>query len=162
MTGPDPHVRRSRTPAPAGYNGRAHTATGDLNAPPAGEPAAAVEPPSEPAGEPGRSALGAVDLLLSLAPADAAPLPDNPAVLRYLTAHDTEDAPGWPPGLAVEGLPGPGVEDVAHRCDARNLEEALSVGEVGLQRGSLTAAILPSSAGVLAAAWTRSRRSRWR
>ncbi|MFF4367018.1 hypothetical protein [Streptomyces sp. NPDC001594] len=50
-------------------------------------------PPEAPRTPDERAALAALDLLYSLAPADA-PLPEDPAVLRFLAHHRQEDAPG--------------------------------------------------------------------
>ncbi|MGW8883823.1 hypothetical protein [Streptomyces sp. NPDC055749] len=89
--------------------------------------AAPYEPPAEPVGHAGCSALGAVDLLLSLVPAGTAPLPQDPAVLRYLAAHRVADAPGWRhPDWLWKACTDRGLEDVAHRCEAPEREEVLA------------------------------------
>ncbi|MFF2195520.1 hypothetical protein ACFVXK_21675, partial [Streptomyces sp. NPDC058157] len=49
--------------------------------------------PEAPRTPDARAALAALDLLYSLAPAGA-PLPEDPAVLRFLAHHRQEDAPG--------------------------------------------------------------------
>ncbi|MEU3405091.1 hypothetical protein ABZ766_14295 [Streptomyces sp. NPDC006670] len=70
-------------PEVAGTAGRAPAAASAAQAPPPEAPRTADE----------RAALAALDLLYSLAPAGA-PLPEDPAVLRFLAHHRQEDAPG--------------------------------------------------------------------
>ncbi|MEU9861553.1 hypothetical protein AB0D99_11795 [Streptomyces sp. NPDC047971] len=91
-------------------------------------PAAVADPPGEPApgpvGERGRAALGAIDLLRSLAGPGTAPLPDDPAVLRHLSAHDVADVPGRRhPDWLAEACLAQGLTDLAHRCEAPTREE---------------------------------------
>ncbi|MGW1893939.1 hypothetical protein ACWCP6_27345 [Streptomyces sp. NPDC002004] len=59
----------------------------------AAHPEQGGEPHPLPRGRHGRAALAALDLLRSVAPADA-PLPTDPDVLRFLAGHDGDDAPG--------------------------------------------------------------------
>ncbi|GGW39399.1 hypothetical protein [Streptomyces xantholiticus] len=93
---------------------------------PTGTPARPAAP-SKPVGPCGRSALGAVDLLLSLAPSGTAPLPQDPAVLRHLTAHAGADAPGWQhPDWLWKACMDQGLEYAAHRCAAPTRQDVLS------------------------------------
>ncbi|MER6612010.1 hypothetical protein [Streptomyces xantholiticus] len=90
-------------------------------------PPARPAPPSKPVGPCGRSALGAIDLLLSLAPPGTAPLPQDPAVLRHLTAHAEADAPGWQhPDWLWKACTDQGLEDAAHRCEPPTRQDVLS------------------------------------
>ncbi|MFD7326242.1 hypothetical protein ACFV9D_35050 [Streptomyces sp. NPDC059875] len=90
-------------------------------------PSAPDLPPSAPVGERGRAALGAIDLLRTLARPNAAPLPDDPAVLRYLSDNRAADSPGWQhPDWLREACLAQGLHDLAHRCDAPTRQEALS------------------------------------
>ncbi|MFD0340442.1 hypothetical protein ACFVH0_17460 [Streptomyces sp. NPDC127117] len=76
-----------------------------------GAPAAAAPPPRPPLNRAERvHALAALDLLYSLAPADA-PRPASPDVLRALSVYDWSDAPGlatpdwFADACAAEGIP---------------------------------------------------------
>ncbi|MFI8292241.1 hypothetical protein ACIGBL_24180 [Streptomyces sp. NPDC085614] len=81
--------------------------------------------PAVPVGERGRSALGAIDLLRSLAP-DTAPLPDDPAVLRHLAAHEVADAPGRRhPDWLREACLARGLDDLAHHGEPPTRAETL-------------------------------------
>ncbi|MEU5162638.1 hypothetical protein AB0G74_23930 [Streptomyces sp. NPDC020875] len=85
-------------------------------------------PPSEPGSEWARAALGAVDLLLDLAPGGAAPLPEDPGVLRYLAAHKVSDTPGrYHPDWLERALSEGGAPERAHRCEPPTRDEALAL-----------------------------------
>ncbi|WP_166028313.1 hypothetical protein [Streptomyces chilikensis] len=90
-------------------------------------PADEAAPPEEPVGEWARSALGALDLLVSLAPGGAAPLPDDPGVLRYLAATREGDTPAWRhPEWLWRACEDRGLDDLVHPCETPTREEALS------------------------------------
>jgi hypothetical protein len=114
---------------PAATPGPGPDATTTAAAPapaPSGEPATAGARPPKPVAT-GHSALGAVDLLLSLAPPGAAPLPEDPAVLRHLAAHPAAAAPGWHhPAWLRTACTDHGPADAAHCCDAPTREDVLS------------------------------------
>ncbi|MFF9912697.1 hypothetical protein [Streptomyces sp. NPDC013457] len=77
----------------------------------------AAAPPARPAGARARAALGAIDLLRSLAAPGTAPLPDDPEVLRRLSAHTRDDVPGLRhPDWLHEACMARGSNDLAHRC----------------------------------------------
>ncbi|MFJ8696284.1 hypothetical protein ACIRED_25715, partial [Streptomyces roseolilacinus] len=95
--------------------------------PPLPPPAPAPAPPAKPVGVWSRSALGAVDLLFSLAPDGAAPLPDDRGALRYLAAHGEGDAPGWRhPRWLWRACAAQGLDDLVHPCETPTRAEALT------------------------------------
>ncbi|WP_329114369.1 hypothetical protein [Streptomyces sp. NBC_01353] len=95
-------------------------------------------PAPAPVGERERAALGAIDLLRSLAAPGAAPLPDDLAVLRRLSAHDVDDVPGRRhPDWLREACLRRGLNDLAHRCDAPARADVLARIEETSELGSL-------------------------
>ncbi|MEU3601724.1 hypothetical protein ABZ714_23840 [Streptomyces sp. NPDC006798] len=91
-------------------------------------PSPSFAPPSEPGSEWARAALGAVDLLLDLAPDGTAPLPEDPGVLRYLAAHRVADTPGWHhPAWLERALSARGEPERAHRCEPPTRDEVLAL-----------------------------------
>ncbi|OEJ97559.1 hypothetical protein [Streptomyces thermolilacinus] len=102
---------------------------------PSGEPVVADSPgepddpvaPEEPVGRLARCALGALDLLVSLAPDGAATLPEDRGVLRYLAAHREGVAPAWRhPGWLWRACEDQGLGDLVHPCETPTREEALA------------------------------------
>ncbi len=74
------------------------------------EPRERPEPPSTPRSRQERAALAALDLLRSLAPADA-PLTEDPGILSFLAHHSRNDAPGLAtPEWLVRSCAAQGVE----------------------------------------------------
>ncbi|WOI60738.1 hypothetical protein [Streptomyces fradiae] len=126
-----PHEPPGRQGAPVAPAARPTPRTPVPTAPRAGGERAAAgrapAPPSGPVGERARSALGAVDLLFSLAPDGAAPLPEDPGVLRYLAAHGEGDAPAWRhPEWLWKACAEQGLYDLVHPCRTPSREEALT------------------------------------
>jgi hypothetical protein len=100
-------------------------------------PPASVALPEEPRGEWARSALGALDLLVSLAPDRAAQLPDDPGVLRYLAATREGDTPAWRhPEWLWRACEDQGLDDLVHPCETPAREEALSWLRESADRGA--------------------------
>ncbi|MFE7809393.1 hypothetical protein ACFU51_32945 [Streptomyces sp. NPDC057430] len=98
----------------------------------------AAAPPTRPVGERARAALGALDLLRSLAAPGTAPLPDDPEVLRRLSAHTRDDAPGRRhPDWLYEACLAQGLNDLAHRCHGPTRADALARMAETPESGSL-------------------------
>ncbi|MCT4354004.1 hypothetical protein M5362_12775 [Streptomyces sp. Je 1-79] len=92
----------------------------------------------EPVGERARAALGAIDLLRSLAVPGTAPLPDDPVVLRRLAAHTRDDVPGRRhPDWLYEACLAQGLNDLAHRCRTPTRADALARMAETPEAGSL-------------------------
>ncbi|MGW6566777.1 hypothetical protein [Streptomyces sp. NPDC054975] len=92
----------------------------------------------EPVGERARAALGAIDLLRSLAAPGTAPLPDDPEVLRRLSAHPRDDVPGRRhPDWLYEACLAQGLNDLAHRCHPPTRADALARMAETTESGSL-------------------------
>ncbi|WP_436988080.1 hypothetical protein [Streptomyces sp. enrichment culture] len=91
-----------------------------------GEPDGPVAP-EEPVGRLARCALGALDLLVSLAPDGAASPPEDKGLLRYLAAHHEAAAPAWRhPGWLWRACEDQGLGDLVHPCETPTREEALA------------------------------------
>ncbi|GAA2482504.1 hypothetical protein GCM10010406_18500 [Streptomyces thermolineatus] len=140
---------RPRRPGPAAVRART-PGTPELPEPP--ELPESSEFPDEPRGERQRAALGALDLLIRLAPGDA-PLPDDPGSLRYLARHHPADNPGgespaWlvkaceAAGIAPEDgwhTPPPWAQALAEPARARDADAARHTLETAYLHGVLRA-----------------------
>ncbi|MFD0146448.1 MULTISPECIES: hypothetical protein [unclassified Streptomyces] len=98
----------------------------------------AAAPPARPVGERARAALGAIDLLRSLAVPGTAPLPDDPEILRRLSAHARDDVPGRRhPDWLHEACLAQGLDDLAHLCHPPTRADALARMAQTPESGSL-------------------------